>query len=281
MAGSLGRPTWCSRVRRTRWPPTAAISSATSSFRSRLTSPQWVESIELRPTNPRATHHARLGVDRSLESVRRDAADPLPGYEGMAWGQDPDGQLVTWVPGMVAHRGAPGSAWRLYPKTCLVLHTHMQPTGKAGDGAVSHRHPLRQAVAHAAAGHVANRQPRHRYSRRAIRITWRPTSTSCRSISTCIRSFRTPIRFAAKCACEAELPDGSTKSLIWIKDFDEKWHDNYRYRRAGAAAARNAAPVRLSPTTTRTKTFAIGTIRRPASFTARTWSTRWRTFICR
>ena len=54
----------------------------------------------------------------------------LPGYEGMAWGQDPDGQLVTWVPGMVAQPGMTGTAWRLYPKTCLVLHTHMQPTGK-------------------------------------------------------------------------------------------------------------------------------------------------------
>ena len=28
---------------------------------------------------------------------------------------------------------------------------------------------------------------------------------------------------------DAVLPDGSTKPLIWIKDFDEKWHDNYRF----------------------------------------------------
>src|SRR4051812_48966754 len=33
---------------------------------------EWVEAIELRPTNPRATHHARLGVDRTMESSRRD-----------------------------------------------------------------------------------------------------------------------------------------------------------------------------------------------------------------
>src|SRR4051812_5269825 len=38
-----------------------------------LTEPRWVQSIELRPTNPRVTHHARLGVDSSNESVRRDA----------------------------------------------------------------------------------------------------------------------------------------------------------------------------------------------------------------
>jgi tetratricopeptide (TPR) repeat protein len=28
---------------------------------------------------------------------------------------------------------------------------------------------------------------------------------------------------------EATLPDGATTPLIWIKDFDENWHDNYRY----------------------------------------------------
>jgi Tfp pilus assembly protein PilF len=28
---------------------------------------------------------------------------------------------------------------------------------------------------------------------------------------------------------DAVLPDGTTKPLIWIKDFDEKWHDNYRF----------------------------------------------------
>jgi hypothetical protein len=95
-----------------------------------LESPRWVQSIELRPENPRVTHHARLGVDRSGESLRRESNDGQPGYAGMAWGQDPDGQLVIWAPGMVAKPGTPGVAWRLYPDTCLVLHTHMQPSGK-------------------------------------------------------------------------------------------------------------------------------------------------------
>ena len=76
------------------------------------------------------THHARLGIDTSYESVRRDAEDDQPGYDGMAWGEDPDGQLVIWAPGMVARRGTPGAAWRVQPKTCLVLHTHLQPSGK-------------------------------------------------------------------------------------------------------------------------------------------------------
>ncbi len=66
-----------------------------------LGGPRWVSSIELRPDNPRVTHHARLGVDSSGESLRRTAEDGQPGYPGMAWGQDPDGQFVIWAPGMV------------------------------------------------------------------------------------------------------------------------------------------------------------------------------------
>jgi tetratricopeptide (TPR) repeat protein len=193
-----------------------------------ITMPEWVEAIELRPTNPRATHHARLGVDRSFESVRRDAADPLLGYEGMAWGQDPDGQLVTWVPGMIAHRGAPGSAWRLYPKTCLVLHTHMQPTGKS------------ETVQFRIGVHFAKDSPTLRPV--VLRIGSRnidipageahfvaadeyvvPVDLDLRSI------FPHAHSLCREVDVQATLPDGSQKSLIKINDFNEKWHDDYRY----------------------------------------------------
>ena len=90
----------------------------------------WVKAVELRPENPRVTHHARLGIDTNNESARRDAADPEIGYEGMAWGADPGGQLITWTPGMTPDAGTPGAAWQLTSDAKLVLHTHLQPSGK-------------------------------------------------------------------------------------------------------------------------------------------------------
>src|SRR4051794_928390 len=193
-----------------------------------IDSPKWVDTIELRPANPRATHHARLGVDRTFESVRRDAEDPAPGYEGMAWGQDPDGQLVTWVPGMVPHPAIPGTAWRLYPRTCLVLHTHMQPTGK--------KETLQFRVGiHFAKAPPTQRPVMMRVGSRDIDI---PTGASHYEASD---EYRIPVELDvysifphAHSLCRetrvnATLPDGSTKPMIWIKDFDEKWHDNYRY----------------------------------------------------
>jgi tetratricopeptide (TPR) repeat protein len=193
-----------------------------------LESPRWVEAIELRPTNPRVTHHARLGVDRTRESERRDAIDDEPGYEGMAWGQDPDGQLVTWAPGMVAHAVTPGAAWRVYPKTSLVLHTHMQPSGKV------------ETVQFRIGIHFADRPPQLRPA--MLRVGSRnidiPAGVARHVVT---GDFVVPVEIDvhsifphAHSLCremrvDARLPDGTQRPLIWIKNFDENWHDNYRY----------------------------------------------------
>jgi tetratricopeptide (TPR) repeat protein/mono/diheme cytochrome c family protein len=193
-----------------------------------IETPRWVESIELRPMNPRATHHARLGVDRSRESIRRDADDRKPGYEGMAWGQDPDGQLVTWVPGMVAQPGMTGTAWRLYPRTCLVLHTHMQPTGKM------------EMVQFQVGIHFAKQSPTQRpvmmrIGSRNIDIApgdshYVRTDEYIVPVDLDIHSiFPHAHSLCREARVDAVFLDGNTKPLIWIKDFDEKWHDNYRF----------------------------------------------------
>src|SRR5262249_49742789 len=43
---------------------------------------KYVRAIEFRPGNPRAVHHANLGVDRTGSSRRLDAMDAEPGYVG-------------------------------------------------------------------------------------------------------------------------------------------------------------------------------------------------------
>lgn len=193
-----------------------------------ITEPKWVASIEIRPTNPRATHHARLGVDRSGESARRDAADPLPGYEGMAWSQDPEGQLVIWVPGMAAQRNVPYSACRLYPKTCLVLHTHMQPTGKPetvqfriGIRFAEEAPTIRPIVLRTGSRNIDIPAGESRYLATDEYVV--PVDLSVRSILPHAHSLCRTVNV------EAELPNGDQKSLIRINDFNEKWHDDYRF----------------------------------------------------
>ncbi len=211
----------------------------------KLDGPRWIESIEIRPDNPRVTHHARLGVDSSNESIRRDAEDEEPGYAGMAWGQDPDGQLVIWAPGMVASPGIPGIAWRLYPQTCLVLHTHMQPSGKP------------EVVKFRIGIHFAKSAPKQlpamlRIGSCNIDI---PSGAAHHVVTD---QYILPVdvdvhtifphahSLCRELSVAAELSDGSRQPLIAIGRFDENWHDSYRY----------VKPVRLPKGTRLVTTFA-------------------------
>jgi tetratricopeptide (TPR) repeat protein len=195
----------------------------------KLTSPRWVRSIEIRPCNPRVTHHARLGVDSSNESRRRNAEDDQPGYPGMAWGQDPDGQLVIWAPGMVASPGTPGVAWRLYPHTCVVLHTHMQPSGKpevvqfrigihfADEPPEQHPAMLRIGPCDI---DIPAGAPRHTVTDTYVL----PVDVDIQSI------FPHAHSLCRELSVIGQRPDGSTEPLIAIDHFDENWHDSYRFR---------------------------------------------------
>ena len=210
-----------------------------------LDSPRWIRSIELRPENPRVTHHARLGVDRSGESFRRESNDGQPGYAGMAWGQDPDGQLVIWAPGMVAKPAAPGIAWRLYPDTCLVLHTHMQPSGKPEVirfriGIHFAETPPEQHPAILRIGSCDIDIPAGE-ARQVISGQYvLPIDVDVHSIFPHAHSLCRAVHAVA------ELPDGSREPLISIERFDENWHQSYEYRR----------PVRLPRGTRLSTTFA-------------------------
>ena len=93
---------------------------------------KWIKSVEIRPGNYRAVHHALLLVDRTDSSRSLDDEDPEPGYPGMdaQWAQSPGPQFLSWQPGRVASVGRDELAWPLEPGTDLVLQVHMQPTGK-------------------------------------------------------------------------------------------------------------------------------------------------------
>ena len=160
----------------------------------------------------------------------------MPNPATTAWpgDEDPDGQLVTWAPGMLASLGLPGSAWRVQPKTSLVLHSHLQPSGK------------RETVQFRIGLHFADAPPTQRpiilrigsrnvdipagEPRHIVRDTYKlPIAVDVHSIFPHAHSLCKVVRVRAK------LPDGSERPLIWIEHFDEKWHDNYRF----------AEPVRL------------------------------------
>src|SRR5262249_23609484 len=93
---------------------------------------RFVRALEFRPGNARVVHHANIRVDRTPASRRLDDEDPAPGYDGLiARSADyPDGHFLGWTPGQVSPLLPKALAWRLEPRTDLVIELHMQPSGK-------------------------------------------------------------------------------------------------------------------------------------------------------
>lgn len=94
---------------------------------------RYVQAVEFRPGS-RTMHHVFIRLDRTRNSRRLDALDPQPGFDGMdapKTAESPSGQYLSWQPGKVAIRSAPGLGWALEAGADLVLQCHLKPNGKA------------------------------------------------------------------------------------------------------------------------------------------------------
>ncbi|HEX4347181.1 MAG TPA: tetratricopeptide repeat protein [Vicinamibacterales bacterium] len=191
---------------------------------------KYVRAIEFRPGNSRAVHHANIGIDRTGSSRRLDAMDAEPGYVG---GMVPDaayppGYMLGWTPGQRPRPSPDGMPWRLEASSDLVVQLHMQPTGKT------------EAVQISAGFYFTNDPPVQtpvglRLGSETIDI---PAGQTHYIVSD---SYTLPVdvqvlavqphahNLGRTMVATATLPDGSTRPLISIADWDFRWQDVYRY----------------------------------------------------
>jgi tetratricopeptide (TPR) repeat protein len=104
-------------------------------FRTPVDGTRWLRAIEIRPGDKRVVHHANILVDRN-QSARRMEAVPRAGFPGMelkieSETFDPDSHFFFWKPGTVPRPEPEGMSLRLDKDTDLVLNIHLQPSGKA------------------------------------------------------------------------------------------------------------------------------------------------------
>jgi tetratricopeptide (TPR) repeat protein len=191
---------------------------------------RYVRGVEFRPGNPRVVHHANIRIDRTPASRTLDEQDPGPGYDGVLSHSAvyPDGHFLGWTPGQVAPLLPKGLAWRLAPRTDLVVEVHMKPSG-------------RPEVVEPSIGLYFGSDPPERtpamlrLGRQSIDI---PAGEKDYTISD---SFVLPVDAEVQAVQPhahyrardvqgiATLPDGSTRWLIYIKDWDFRWQHVYRY----------------------------------------------------
>src|SRR5664279_617088 len=194
---------------------------------------RWMRAVEIRPGDKRLVHHANMLVDRN-QSARRMERDPGSGFGGMEVRIeseifDPDSHFLFWKPGTVVSNEPDRMALRLDKGTDLVLNAHLQPSGKpeAIQPSVGLYFTDKPATLHPMLLEMQNDG--------ALDI---PAGAKDFVVTD---EFKLPIdvdligiyphaHYLGKdILATAELPDGTSKTLIHIKRWDLNWQAVYRY----------------------------------------------------
>lgn len=202
---------------------------------------RYVRGIEFHPGNARVVHHANIRIDRTDGSRQLDDADPAPGYDGLMArsAEYPDGHFLGWTPGQIAPLVDPDLAWRLDPGTDLVVQLHLQPSGKP--------EPVQPVIGFYFGDRPATRTPSIlRLGSQAIDIPpgdghYLVEDRYTLPVEATLLAVQPHAHYRAKDVTgTAAFPDGTTRTLIHIGNWDFRWQHVYRY----------SEPVRLPKGTT-------------------------------
>lgn len=205
-----------------------------------LTQDQWIRAIELKPTARVVVHHSLFFSDTTGGARALDAKDGQPGFPGFGTiftVGDPlsaiNGGLGGWVPGTTPAFLPEGLALPLPKNSDFLLQTHFHPNGLPQSektvvglyfGPAPAR-PMTQVQVPAFFGIRAN-----------ISIPAGAPDYKVRS------SFTLPVDVDAvgvwahahylgkEAKLTATLPTGEVRILLWIKQWDFNWQDQYLFQ---------------------------------------------------
>ena len=195
-----------------------------------VAAPAYVNGFEFRPGGGGVVHHANIRIDATTRSRELDEQDPRPGYSGLLLSSAvyPDGHFLGWTPGQVAPLLPKGLAWRLMPGTDLVVEIHFVPNGRA--------QPVRPAVGLYFTGQRPERTPAMlRLGRQNLEIPagekrYVSSDSFVLPVDVEVQAVQPHAHYRAReVKGTATLPDGTSKPLIYIKDWDYRWQHVYRY----------------------------------------------------
>ncbi len=194
-----------------------------------VTKTRFVRGLEFRTGNPRV-HHANIRLDKTGASRALDAADPGPGYSGLIArsANYPEGHFLGWTPGQVAPLQPKDLSWRLDPHTDLVIETHMQPSGRP--------ETVQPSIGLYFSDTPPTRTPAMlRLSRQNIDIPagdaqYIVSDSYVLPVDVAVQAVQPHAHYRARDILgEATLPDGTTRRLIHIADWDFRWQHVFRF----------------------------------------------------
>ncbi len=195
-----------------------------------IATPTFVRAVDLHPGNPKIVHHARILVDGSGVSRRLDEKDAEPGYDGMLvdGGEFPGGLFLGWSPGKMPIEGEEALVWPVEPSTDLVLQLHLMPSGKPEE--------IRASVGL----YFTDEPPGKRAA--VLQLGSRTIDIPASDPSHVVEdSYVLPADVGVigiyphahflghEMQAFATLPDGTRTWLLWIRNWDFYWQDEYRY----------------------------------------------------
>jgi tetratricopeptide (TPR) repeat protein len=207
-----------------------------------LTATRYVRGIEVRADNPRMLHHASVGVDRARMSRKLDGRDGQPGFIAMP--DDEVQNVYGWSPGKAPFLEPAERAWTLDKGSDLVIQLHLLPTGTP--------ETIQPELGLFFTDTPPAREPfLVRLESKSIDI---PAGDRAFAIEDSyvlpadvdVTSIYPHAHYlATEMQAYATLPDGSRRWLLWIKAWDFRWQDQYRYREPVALPAGTRLAMRI------------------------------------
>jgi tetratricopeptide (TPR) repeat protein/mono/diheme cytochrome c family protein len=192
-----------------------------------ITTTRYVRAVEFRADRPQALHHADVAIDVGRVSRALDRAEPGPGFAEMDGAQVYN--VYGWSPGKVPVMEPSDNAWTLEPGTDLILLLHMiagaqSDTVQPSIGLFfSDTPPTRTPISVKLEAHgiaIPAGEPNYVVEDSYVL----PVDVEAVSIYPHAHYLGKEMRGTAT------LPDGSQKDLLWIRQWDFRWQDRYRYR---------------------------------------------------
>ena len=188
-----------------------------------------VAAVEFRPGNRRVVHHALFFLDSSGVARGKDAAAAGPGFSSFGGpGFIPSGALGGWAPGGTPRVLPDGMGRMLRKGSDLVLQIHYHPSGKPeSDQSTIGIHYVKEGSQKVIAGMIvldraleipagAARHPMHA----AYTL---PADCTMVGIAPHMHLLGREMK------ATATYPDGKVEPLIWIKDWNFNWQDQYLF----------------------------------------------------
>jgi peroxiredoxin len=198
---------------------------------TRLTESRQVAAIDFRPGNARVVHHVVSFVDTTGKARELDAGDPGPGYNSGPGGIKVPGASIqgVWAPGNLPRFLPPGVGRPLPQGADLVIQVHYHKTGKPETdqtkvGLYFAKEPVTKTVHTAIFGPFNIDIPPGEASHEQKFKMQVPADVRILTIMPHMHLLGKEMRVTAT------LPDGTVKDMVWIKDWDYRWQDSYRYK---------------------------------------------------